>query len=101
MLADRAREQGRDASSSAIWISATKARSSRSRFRSPPKSSPRGDLKTIRERFDSIHDRSFGHAAPDEPIEMVNVRLSARGIRNKMQMPAIKTTGKVAAAHDP
>src|SRR5262249_49503725 len=56
----------------------------------------KGDLQTIRERFDSIHDRSFGHAAPDEPIEMVNVRLSARGIRNKMQMPAIKTTGKVA-----
>jgi N-methylhydantoinase A len=56
----------------------------------------KGDLKTIRERFDSIHDRSFGHAAPDEPIEMVNVRLSARGIRNKMQMPAIKTSGKVA-----
>jgi len=57
----------------------------------------KGDLKTIRERFDSIHDRSFGHAAPDEPIEMVNVRLSARGIRNKMQMPPIKTNGKVAA----
>lgn len=56
----------------------------------------KGDFKTIRERFDSIHDRSFGHAAPDEPIEMVNVRLSARGIRNKMQMPAIKTSGKVA-----
>ena len=56
----------------------------------------KGDLKTIRDRFDSIHDRSFGHAAPNEPLEMVNVRLSARGVRNKMQMPAIKTSGKVA-----
>jgi len=55
-----------------------------------------GALKTIRERFDSIHDRNFGHAAPDEPLEMVNVRLSARGVRNKMQMPAIKTSGKIA-----
>jgi N-methylhydantoinase A len=56
----------------------------------------KGDLETIRDRFDSIHDRSFGHAAPDEPLEMVNVRLSARGVRNKMQMPAIKSGGKVA-----
>jgi N-methylhydantoinase A len=56
----------------------------------------KGDLKTIRDRFDSIHDRNFGHAAPDEPLEMVNVRLSARGVRNKMQMPAIKISGKVA-----
>ena len=55
-----------------------------------------GALKTIRARFDSIHDRNFGHAAPDEPLEMVNVRLSARGVRNKMQMPAIKTGGKIA-----
>jgi N-methylhydantoinase A len=48
-----------------------------------------GDLETIRQRFDSIHDRSFGHAAPDEPLEMVNVRLSARGIRQKLQMPTV------------
>ncbi len=47
-----------------------------------------GDLKTIRDRFDSIHDRSFGHAAPNEPLEMVNIRLSARGIRQKLKMPA-------------
>src|SRR5204863_313702 len=32
------------------------------------------DLQTIRDRFDSIHDRSFGHAAPDEPLEMINIR---------------------------
>jgi N-methylhydantoinase A len=48
-----------------------------------------GALKTIRDRFDAIHDRSFGHAAPNEALEMVNVRLSARGIRQKMQMPAL------------
>jgi N-methylhydantoinase A len=48
-----------------------------------------GDLQTIRDRFDSIHDRSFGHAAPNEPLEMVNVRLSARGIRQKLQMPPL------------
>jgi N-methylhydantoinase A len=55
-----------------------------------------GDLKTIRDRFDSIHDRSFGHAAPDEPLEMVNVRLSARGIRQKLQMPEVSTGAEPA-----
>jgi len=52
-----------------------------------------GDLQTIRDRFDSIHDRSFGHAAPNEPLEMVNVRLSARGIRQKLQMPPVDRGG--------
>ena len=37
-----------------------------------------GALQTIRERFDTIHDRSFGHAAPNEPLDMVNIRFSAR-----------------------
>jgi N-methylhydantoinase A len=54
-----------------------------------------GDLQTIRNRFDSIHDRSFGHAAPNEPLEMVNIRLSARGIRQKLQMPAVVSGGGV------
>jgi N-methylhydantoinase A len=52
------------------------------------------DLQTIRKRFDSIHDRSFGHAAPNEALEMVNVRLSARGIRQKLQRPAVPVGGK-------
>ena len=46
-------------------------------------------LKTIRDRFDSIHDRSFGHAAPNEALEMVNVRLAARGLRQKLKMPVL------------
>jgi len=51
------------------------------------------DLQNIRDRFDQIHDRSFGHAAPDEPLEMVNIRLSARGIRQKLKMPAVASGG--------
>ena len=56
-----------------------------------------GDIETIRKRFDAIHDRSFGHAAPDEPLEMVNVRLSARGIRQKLQMPAVSACARAAS----
>jgi len=55
------------------------------------------DLQTIRKRFDSIHDRSFGHVAPNEALEMVNVRLSARGIRQKLQMPAARVGGQPAS----
>jgi N-methylhydantoinase A len=53
-----------------------------------------GALKTIRNRFDSIHDRSFGHAAPNESLEMVNVRLAARGIRQKLKMPVLPAGAK-------
>jgi N-methylhydantoinase A len=53
----------------------------------------RGELDIIRKRFDSIHERSYGHAAPDEPLEMVNVRVAARGMRQKMQMPTVSSSG--------
>ena len=52
-----------------------------------------GDLQTIRSRFDEIHDRSFGHAAPNEPLEMLNIRLSARGIRQRLKMPEVASGG--------
>ncbi len=45
---------------------------------------PGGDLKTIdREiitgRFHEAHERSYGHAARQEPVELVNIRVSAVG----------------------
>lgn len=58
----------------------------------------KGDLATIRSRFDSIHDRSFGHAAPDEPLEVVNVRLTVRGKRQKILMPAVAKGKRPVAA---
>jgi N-methylhydantoinase A len=51
----------------------------------------------IRERFDAIHDRSYGHAAPDEPLEMVNVRVAAIGAREKIRMPAVQSNGQGGA----
>jgi N-methylhydantoinase A len=53
-------------------------------------------MAAIRSRFDAIHDRSFGHAAPDEPLEVVNVRVTARGMREKLRMPAVASKGKAA-----
>lgn len=54
-------------------------------------------LETIRQRFDAIHDRNFGHAAPDEPLEVVNVRLTVRGAREKVRMPTV-APGKAGRA---
>src|SRR4029434_2900156 len=37
------------------------------------------DLNTIRARFDQLHQEHYGHSAPEEPVMMVNLRLSALG----------------------
>jgi N-methylhydantoinase A len=34
-----------------------------------------GDLNALRRAFDSEHERIYGVAAPDEPVEIVNVRV--------------------------
>jgi N-methylhydantoinase A len=48
-----------------------------------------GDAQAIRRRFDELHDRRFGHAAQEEPLELVNLRLTARGARPKITFPNV------------
>ncbi|HVB89801.1 MAG TPA: hydantoinase/oxoprolinase family protein [Beijerinckiaceae bacterium] len=50
----------------------------------------RGDSESIRNRFNEIHDRRFGHAAHEENLELVNLRLTARGARPKINFPKIR-----------
>lgn len=50
----------------------------------------RADSEAIRRRFNEIHDRRFGHAAHEEPLELVNLRLTARGARPKIDFPKIR-----------
>ncbi|WP_338742140.1 hydantoinase/oxoprolinase family protein [Haloplanus salilacus] len=40
----------------------------------------RGDLTAVADRFHDRHERRYGHATPSEPIELVTVRLRARGL---------------------
>ncbi len=40
------------------------------------------DLDAVRRRFDELHDERYGHCAPHEPVELVNVRLVALGRRD-------------------
>jgi N-methylhydantoinase A len=39
-----------------------------------------GGSDTLRQIFDRLHDRRYGHAAPDESIQIVNLRLILRAI---------------------
>jgi N-methylhydantoinase A len=48
-----------------------------------------GDAATIRAAFDEIHDRRFGHHAPGEAVEIVNVRLTATGKRERSKFPPL------------
>ena len=52
------------------------------------------NILKIRKRFDEMHDRNFGHSAPDEPLEVVNLRLTAKGVRSKVKMPNVIKRGK-------
>jgi N-methylhydantoinase A len=48
-----------------------------------------GDGTAIQNRFTQIHDYRFGHAAPDEPLELVNLRLTAIGARPRIVFPKL------------
>jgi N-methylhydantoinase A len=55
-----------------------------------------GNIEAIRAAFDAIHDRRFGHQAINEPIEAVNLRLTATARRTRPRFPSL-----VAAGQDP
>jgi N-methylhydantoinase A len=48
-----------------------------------------GDAAKIRAAFDEIHDRRFGHHAPGEAVEIVNMRLTATGKRERSAFPPL------------
>ena len=54
----------------------------------------RGDPRALVDRFNEIHSRRFGHAAPNEALELVNVRLTAMGTRPKITFPNVVKAGK-------
>jgi len=47
------------------------------------------DSAAIHRRFSEIHDHRFGHAALEEPLELVNLRLTAIGARPKIEFPKL------------
>jgi N-methylhydantoinase A len=56
------------------------------------------DRAAIRAAFDDLHEQRYAHHAKDEPVEMINLRLVARGRRAKLVMPPLPRAGRAAAS---
>ena len=47
----------------------------------------KGDRRGIRTAFDKLYEQRYAHHSPDEPVEMVNIRLAVIGKRPKLKFP--------------
>jgi N-methylhydantoinase A len=57
------------------------------------------DLERLQEQFHEAHARAYGYAAREDPVELVNVRLTAIGVSPKPQVKALpKGTGDIRDA---
>ena len=52
-----------------------------------------GDLAKLRRAFDEEHKKTFGHTAPDEPVEIVSWRLRGVGRVPPVVLPKFTATG--------
>jgi N-methylhydantoinase A len=48
-----------------------------------------GDRQAIRKAFDALYEHRYSHSSPDEPVEVVNVRVAAVGKRVPLSFPTI------------
>jgi N-methylhydantoinase A len=53
----------------------------------------RGDRSGIRTAFDALYEQRYAHHSPEEPVEMVNIRLGAIGKRPKLTFPSLAPAG--------
>jgi N-methylhydantoinase A len=58
----------------------------------------RGDRGAIRAAFDRLYEQRYAHHSPEEPVEMVNMRLGAIGKRPKLSFPSLAAAGASAPA---
>jgi len=57
-----------------------------------------GDSGGIRAAFDALYDRRYAHHSPDEPVEIVNVRLAAVGKRASLRLPGVPAKRQAKAS---
>jgi N-methylhydantoinase A len=53
----------------------------------------RGDRGAIRAAFDRLYEQRYAHHSPEEPVEMVNIRVGAIGKRPKLTFPSLGASG--------
>jgi N-methylhydantoinase A len=51
------------------------------------------DRQGIRRAFDALYEHRYAHHSPDEPVEMVNIRLAVIGKRPRLQFPSLTASG--------
>ena len=64
----------------------------------PPGPLTSADLERLRAEFHASHERAYGYAAPDDPVELVNVRLAAVGVTPKPRRAPLPEGGRSAVA---
>jgi len=57
------------------------------------------DRHGIRAAFDRLYEQRYAHHSPEEPVELVNVRLAVIGRRAELRFPLLPAAARVAAAH--
>jgi N-methylhydantoinase A len=57
-----------------------------------------GDRSAIRHAFDALYEHRYSHSSPDEPVEVVNVRVAAVGKRVPLAFPQLGTAGEAKPA---
>jgi N-methylhydantoinase A len=55
-------------------------------------------MDRVARRFHDRHEQRYGHAYPEEPVELVTVRLRARGLVDEPDLRAESVDGTVADA---
>jgi N-methylhydantoinase A len=52
----------------------------------------RADRAGIRKAFDALYEHRYAHSSPDEPVEVVNMRVAAVGKRPRLAFPRVEVT---------
>jgi len=58
-----------------------------------------GDRHGIRRAFDGIYKQRYAHPSPDEPVEIVNLRLAAIGKRPGLRLPGLSAKRGAKPTH--
>ena len=62
----------------------------------PPGPLSAADVDRLRDEFHAMHERAYGYAAHDDPVELVNVRLAAVGVTPKPRRAPLPEGGASA-----
>jgi len=58
-----------------------------------------GDRDGIRRAFDALYEHRYAHHSPDEPVEMVNIRLALVGKRTQLKFPQLAAAKAAKPSH--